>query len=100
MLSTQHRSISTETVAMKTAALMSVALTSNVISRTFFGICMTPESPSSPDTHTQGFDVVMALLSFLIGMMTARYGITERKNIIIKKQQQHRFSGPEKTKMK
>lgn len=53
-----------------------VTLTSKVISRTFLGICMTPESPSSPDTHTQGLEVVMALLSFLMGMMTARYGIT------------------------
>lgn len=51
-------------------------LTSKVISRTFLGIFMMPESPSSPDTHTQGLEVVMALLSFLMGMMTTRYGIT------------------------
>ncbi len=51
-------------------------LTSKVISRTFLGICMMPESPSSPDTHTQGLEVVMALLRFLMGMMTTRYGIT------------------------
>lgn len=42
-------------------------LTSNVISRTFLGICMMPESPSSPETHTQGLEVVRALLSFLMG---------------------------------
>lgn len=51
-------------------------LTSKVISRTFLGICMMPESPSSPDTHTQGLEVVMALLSFLMGMITTLYGIT------------------------
>ena len=56
------------------------ALTSNVISRKFLGICMTPESPSSPDTHTQGLEVVMVLLSFLMGIMTTRYGITEGTN--------------------
>lgn len=53
-----------------------MALTSNVISRTFFVICRMPESPSSPDTHSQGLDVVIALLSFLMGMITALYGIT------------------------
>lgn len=37
---------------------------------------MMPESPSSPDTHTQGLEVVMALLSFLMGMITTLYGIT------------------------
>lgn len=40
---------------------------------------MMPESPSSPETHTQGLDVVIALLSFLMGMMTTRYGITAKK---------------------
>lgn len=56
-------------------------LTSKVISRMFLGICMTPESPSSPETHTQGLDVVMALLSVLMGMMTTRYGITTGTNM-------------------
>lgn len=51
-------------------------LTSKVISKTFLGICMMPESPSSPETHTQGLEVVMALLSFLKGMITTLYGIT------------------------
>lgn len=37
---------------------------------------MMPESPSSPDTHTQGLEVVMALLSFLMGRITTLYGIT------------------------
>ena len=55
-------------------------LTSKVISRTFLGICMTPESPISPATQTHGLDVVMALLSFLMGIITARYGITEKIN--------------------
>lgn len=45
-------------------------LTSNVISRWFLGICITPLSPSSPDTHIHGFDVVIALLSFLMGIIT------------------------------
>lgn len=58
-------------------------LTSKVISRTFLGICMIPESPSSPDTHTQGLEVVMALLSFLMGMMTTRYGITAGTNVLV-----------------
>lgn len=44
--------------------------TSNVISRRFFGICITPVSPSSPDTQTQGLEVMMVLLSFLVGMTT------------------------------
>lgn len=39
---------------------------------------MTPVSPSSPDTQIQGFDVMIALLSFLMGMITDLYGITER----------------------
>lgn len=43
------------------------------------GICITPVSPSSPDTQIQGFDVMIALLSFLMGMITDLYGITERK---------------------
>lgn len=42
------------------------------------GICITPVSPSSPDTQIQGFDVMIALLSFLMGMITDLYGITER----------------------
>lgn len=46
------------------------ALTSNVISRTFLGILMIPESPRSPETQTQGLEVIMALLSFLMGTMT------------------------------
>lgn len=54
--------------------------TSKVISRRFLGICITPVSPSSPDTQIQGFDVMIALLSFLMGMITDLYGITERKN--------------------
>lgn len=37
---------------------------------------MMPESPSSPETHTQGLEVVMALFSFLMGYMATRYGIT------------------------
>ena len=53
--------------------------TSKVISRRFLGICITPVSPSSPDTQIQGFDVMIALLSFLMGMITDLYGITERK---------------------
>lgn len=55
--------------------------TSKVISRRFLGIGITPVSPSSPDTQIQGFDVMIALLSFLMGMMTDLYGITERKRL-------------------
>lgn len=51
-------------------------LTSNVISKWFLGICITPVSPSSPETQIHGFDVVIALLSFLMGMITDLYGIT------------------------
>lgn len=64
------------TVSSSSARSKVTLLTSNAISRTFLGICMMPESPSSPDTHTQGLEVVMALLSFLMGMMTTLYGIT------------------------
>lgn len=42
------------------------------ISCVFFGICLTPESPSSPETHTQGLTVAMAMLSFFMGIMTTR----------------------------
>lgn len=45
------------------------------ISWVFFDICLTPESPSSPDTHTHGLTVAMAMLNFFMGMMTTRYGI-------------------------
>lgn len=34
-------------------------------------------SPSSPETQIHGFDVVIALLSFLMGIITDLYGITE-----------------------
>lgn len=45
------------------------------ISCVFFGICLTPESPSSPDTHTQGLTVAIAMLSFFMGIIATRYGI-------------------------
>jgi hypothetical protein len=45
-------------------------VTSKVISSKFFGICITPVSPSSPETQIHGFEVMIALLSFLIGMIT------------------------------
>lgn len=32
---------------------------------------MTPVSPSSPETQIHGLDVVIALLSFLMGIITA-----------------------------
>lgn len=47
------------------------------ISCVFFDICRTPESPSSPDTHTQGLTVAIAMLSFFMGIMTTRYGISK-----------------------
>lgn len=55
-------------------------LTSNVISNKFFGICIMPVSPSSPETQIQGFDVVITLLSFLMGIITVLYGITVMAN--------------------
>lgn len=42
------------------------------ISCVFFGIGLTPESPSSPETHTQGSTVAMAMLSFFMGIITTR----------------------------
>lgn len=52
-------------------------LTWKKISCVFLGICLIPESPSSPETHTQGLDIVMAMLSFFMGIMTTRYGMPE-----------------------
>lgn len=50
------------------------------ISCVFFGICLTPESPNSPDTHTQGSTVAMAMLSFFMGIITTRYGIPRERH--------------------
>ncbi|KAG7277645.1 hypothetical protein CRUP_025330 [Coryphaenoides rupestris] len=66
------RTITQSTSHLASRPALSCPSWAEVISRTFLGICMTPESPSSPETHTQGLEVVMALLSVLMGTMTAR----------------------------
>lgn len=67
------------------------------ISCVFFGICITPESPSSPDTHTQGLTVAIAMLSFFIGIITTRYGIPREEEKINDTVKQVFFSWPSKT---
>lgn len=64
------------TLAIAGREAQDAELTSKVISNKFFGICIMPVSPSSPETQIQGFDVVITLLSFLMGIITVLYGIT------------------------
>lgn len=66
-------------------------LTSNVISRVFFGTWSTPVSASSPDTHTQGLAVNIEPPSFLLGMTTTWYGITAGQR---KREVRRTYSGP------